>query len=170
MNAPHTPLTSNIDPPSLDEILQTIRGVIAESDNTATTDDILLLTTMVKEDGSVENIRSTPRVSSPFKEEKEPYSAAHHTDSSLLSEKTAAASSKALNELLQASKKTDTAPNNPTPPFRSGHTLEDLVMELLKPQLREWLDRHLPAIIERLVAKEIEKLNPRNSNGRQTGH
>ncbi len=41
---------------------------------------------------------------------------------------------------------------------KSGRTVEDIVMELIKPMLREWLDNNLPPIVERLVKKEIRSL------------
>lgn len=42
---------------------------------------------------------------------------------------------------------------------RSGETsLEGLARELLRPALAEWLDRHLPAMVEKLVAKEIARI------------
>ena len=37
-------------------------------------------------------------------------------------------------------------------------TLEEIVKELLRPQLQEWLDLHLPGLVERLVREEIERL------------
>jgi cell pole-organizing protein PopZ len=37
-------------------------------------------------------------------------------------------------------------------------TLEEIVKELLRPQLQEWLDDHLPSLVERLVREEIERL------------
>lgn len=37
-------------------------------------------------------------------------------------------------------------------------TLESLVREMLKPLLREWLDRNLPYLIERMVKKEIDQM------------
>lgn len=40
----------------------------------------------------------------------------------------------------------------------AGNTLEDLVREMLKPMLKEWLDRNLPSIVERMIAKEIARL------------
>lgn len=40
----------------------------------------------------------------------------------------------------------------------SGNTLEDLVRELLRPMLKEWLDANLPEIAERMVANEIARL------------
>ena len=35
-------------------------------------------------------------------------------------------------------------------------TLEGMVREMLRPVLKEWLDRNLPYLIERLVKKEID--------------
>lgn len=40
----------------------------------------------------------------------------------------------------------------------AGNTLEDLVRELLKPMLREWLDANLPGIVERIVSREVERI------------
>jgi len=37
-------------------------------------------------------------------------------------------------------------------------TLEEIVKELLRPQLQEWLDLNLPGLVERLVREEIERL------------
>ena len=37
-------------------------------------------------------------------------------------------------------------------------TLEDLVKELLRPMLKDWLDDNLPLLVERLVEKEIARL------------
>ncbi len=36
-------------------------------------------------------------------------------------------------------------------------TLEGLIREILRPLLREWLDRNLPAVIERLANEEINR-------------
>ncbi len=42
---------------------------------------------------------------------------------------------------------------------RSGETsLEGLVRDLLRPMLAEWLDTHLPPLVERLVALEIARI------------
>ena len=35
-------------------------------------------------------------------------------------------------------------------------TLEGMIREMLRPLLKEWLDRNLPYLIERLVKKEID--------------
>ena len=41
---------------------------------------------------------------------------------------------------------------------RGGRTVEDLVREELRPLLKEWLDQHLPPIVERAVRAEIERV------------
>lgn len=46
----------------------------------------------------------------------------------------------------------------------SSITLEDLVRELLKPILSEWLDQNLPYMIERIVKKEIERMVNRSGD------
>jgi uncharacterized protein len=40
----------------------------------------------------------------------------------------------------------------------SGATLDDVVRDLLRPMLKEWLDAHLPQIVESEVAREIERI------------
>lgn len=40
-----------------------------------------------------------------------------------------------------------------------GVTLEDMTRELLRPMLKEWLDEHLPSVVERLVEKEISRIS-----------
>ncbi len=35
-------------------------------------------------------------------------------------------------------------------------TLESMVREMLRPLLKQWLDRNLPYLIERLVKREID--------------
>jgi uncharacterized protein len=39
-----------------------------------------------------------------------------------------------------------------------GPTIEDLVREEIRPLLKEWLDAHLPSLVERLVRTEIERV------------
>lgn len=79
----------------------------------------------------------------------------------LTSSNTISAATAALNTLKDI-------PDAPLPPlpqsgvgFRSGTTLEDLVMESLKPMLKDWLDANLTGIVERLVEKEVRRLSQR---------
>ncbi len=41
---------------------------------------------------------------------------------------------------------------------RGGPTIEDLVRIEIRPLLKEWLDTHLPSLVERLVRAEIERV------------
>lgn len=51
------------------------------------------------------------------------------------------------------------APSAPPRIVRSGETsLEDLARELLRPAIAEWLETHLPAMVERMVASEIARI------------
>ena len=40
--------------------------------------------------------------------------------------------------------------------------LEAVVREMLRPMLKEWLDEHLPAIVEQLVTREIARITGRS--------
>jgi uncharacterized protein len=42
---------------------------------------------------------------------------------------------------------------------QNARTLEDLVSEMLRPMLKEWLDDNLPPLVERLVKQEIERVS-----------
>jgi len=42
---------------------------------------------------------------------------------------------------------------------QNARTLDDLVQEMLRPMLKSWLDDNLPAIVERLVRAEIERVS-----------
>jgi hypothetical protein len=41
---------------------------------------------------------------------------------------------------------------------RGGPTIEDVVREEMRPLLKQWLDAHLPPMVERLVRSEIERV------------
>ncbi|PWS36291.1 DUF2497 domain-containing protein [Falsiroseomonas bella] len=41
---------------------------------------------------------------------------------------------------------------------RGGPTIEDVVREEIRPLLKDWLDQHLPPLVERLVRAEIERV------------
>jgi cell pole-organizing protein PopZ len=87
-----------------------------------------------------------------------PAPAAPAVDDSLLSGATLSASVAALNALRDSMTPQAAAPRISAGSFRSGTTVEDLVVESLKPMLKEWLDTNLPSMVEALVKKEISKL------------
>jgi hypothetical protein len=41
----------------------------------------------------------------------------------------------------------------------NARTLEDLVKEMLRPMLKNWLDDNLPGMVDRIVRAEIERVS-----------
>jgi cell pole-organizing protein PopZ len=72
---------------------------------------------------------------------------------SLLAPAVAAAASASVGQLLRA-----VSAERGAAVTRGGPTIEDVVREELRPLLKDWLDQHLPAIVERLVRAEIERV------------
>lgn len=74
--------------------------------------------------------------------------------SALLAPETAAAASSSVGSLLRtlASERQHVAVR------AGGPTIEDLVREEIRPLLKTWLDANLPAMVERLVRAEIERV------------
>jgi hypothetical protein len=44
----------------------------------------------------------------------------------------------------------------------ASNTLEALVRDLMKPLLKEWLDAHLPEMVDRIVTREIQRISGSN--------
>ena len=47
------------------------------------------------------------------------------------------------------------------PPQAQINPLEDMVREMLRPILKQWLDEHLPAIVDEHVKREIHRITGR---------
>jgi cell pole-organizing protein PopZ len=69
----------------------------------------------------------------------------------LVSEDAAAASRQSLAALSALRERSESLPAGDGP-------LEALVREMLKPLLKEWLDAHLPEIVEQMVAREVARI------------
>lgn len=75
-------------------------------------------------------------------------------DDSLLSETTADAAAAEMAKLLASNVAVER-----DEPARVGRvTLEDIARDLMRPLIKTWLDQNLPRVIEKVVAKEVEKL------------
>lgn len=143
--------------------------------------DVLELTEVVEDDGSVVSLNrngaetedmaepepdAEPAAESeaepeehdpaPVSARAEPRPAAQplRESDSLLSAATAAAAAGAFASLNSAAQRTNAGPVLGA----SGRTVEDLVIEALRPMLAEWLDQNLPKLTERLVKREIARL------------
>jgi uncharacterized protein len=78
---------------------------------------------------------------------------ARGTGPDLVAPEAAAAAALAMGNLM----KTLAADRRPSV-WAQGPTLEDIVRITLRPLLKEWLDQHLPPMVERLVRTEIERV------------
>jgi uncharacterized protein len=178
--------------PSMEEILASIRRIIAEDgegapapaaeEKPARGEEVLELTEMVDEDGTVVSITAggkkaaaepppppkpvfgaeapPPRVEPPPPPPLPPMP--EESEERLVSGATEVAAVAALSQLT-APGAHDQLGNLPL--GDAGRTLEDLVRELLRPMLRDWLDAHLPPLVERLVREEIQRMS-REAQGR----
>ena len=127
--------------PSMEEILASIKRVIADDNRSAA--------------GAMRPTRRVPRLDQPAVEEDvleldDPVSEA----TGLMSSDAAAASREKLAALSAIRQREEAQPD--------GGALEAVVRAMLKPMLKEWLDEHLPEIVEELVTREIARITGRS--------
>jgi cell pole-organizing protein PopZ len=129
--------------PSMEEILASIKRVIAE-------DGRAVATTAAARPARRLGRAAEPPADEDVLELDEPV-----TDGpSLLSDDAAAATSRRLASLSALRQRGESPPD--------PGALEAVVREMLKPMLKEWLDQRLPEIVEDLVTREIARLTGRN--------
>lgn len=144
--------------PSMEEILSSIKRIIAEEGEEAVqapprraradspkiaqarpaVEEVLELTDEVAEDEAMPAPKAAPKTA-----------AADETILSVESEVAARHSLSTLSSMLV------------TPRDGGDNTLDGLVRAMLKPMLKEWLDARLPALVEEMVAKEIARITGR---------
>jgi uncharacterized protein len=176
--------------PSMEEILASIRKIISDEEPAAAAtgaapvagaDDVIELTQMVQDDGSVVDIKPAPPEEKPMAEAKPaqpapapepakaeapkappppPPSAPAPEKSTLVSEPAASKSASALSSLASTVEieRLASTPHSVTALGNGSRTLEDMVLEMLRPLLKDWLDKNLPGTVDRLVQKEIERI------------
>ena len=44
------------------------------------------------------------------------------------------------------------------PPVAAANPMEDMVREMMRPMLKQWLDDHLPRIVDEHVKREIHRI------------
>lgn len=76
----------------------------------------------------------------------------------LVSDQAAQAAAAALKPIVESAHRNEPMPHIPSPGMRSGATVEDLIMESLRPMLKAWLDEHLPTIVQKIVEKEVKRI------------
>jgi uncharacterized protein len=156
--------------PSMEEILASIRRIIAEDSDTVKApiqvepepmpveeEDVLELTEVVADEPAPyvepEPAPYRPPPPAPKPRKVEPPIAVE--EEHIVSASPAAASSAAFAEIgtkLRERRSADLFMGN------GAATVEEIVRELLKPMLRDWLDENLPSLVERLVHEEIKRI------------
>jgi cell pole-organizing protein PopZ len=161
----------------MEEILASIRRIISEDDAPAADaaapepepapmpippapeeDDVLELTDAIDEPAPLQSVGDIdvyepapapePEPVASWPQDPEPvYSPPPASDEPLISNATAAASASVFGQLSAAI-------SMPA----AGRTLEDVVRELLRPLLKQWLDDNLTRIVETKVAEEVERI------------
>ena len=154
-------------------------------------EDVLELTQMVQDDGSVIDVEDPPeddpwaRTMEQDDDEDEPEPPLsletlddlfdkpvsrpqpmpfnRYDDDDLVSAPTAAATSAAFAQL--ASTMGGNRLSGGMHAYGGGPTVEDILKDLLRPLLRDWLDQNLPPMVERMVQREIEKMVRRAQGG-----
>jgi len=171
--------------PSMEEILASIRRIIAEDGEqpeaapptavpapASGEDEILELTEVVTDDGSVEQAdeepeevaeKMTPPEPEPPPEVEPPMRMAAPAElpdggERLVSDAAAAASLAALSQLNRLNEPKVEKRMSDIPLGEGQMTIEDMVREMLRPLLKEWLDSNLPHLVERVVQDEVQRL------------
>lgn len=146
--------------PSVEEILDSIKKVIARDNRAGAADE-----RRQREATGVRNEPSQKFSASPVDEDvldlaesaqlaEDEDRADGSDDSPILTEDTRQSMRESLAALAMLAQ-----PGVPPQIVRSGETsLEGMVRELLRPALAEWLDTNLPPLVERMVAAEIARI------------
>lgn len=147
--------------PSMEDILSSIRRVIARDEAPGSVrelrvpeaDDILDL--QDEEDAAA--VEAAPESKTPAKAEDMRASESKRPGDDLVSEESADAARQSL-EALTAAVAPAVAVATAAAPTVAGRTMEDVVLDALRPMLKQWLDANLPELVETMVAKEISRI------------
>lgn len=158
-------------------------GDVRPSSSSPAADDVLLLTDLIEEGQPVPSAPPPPpprNDPAPIQSPSTPPDWSHppmpqptsdvpqgqaSPMSALVESEAAGATMSALQRLNQAMQ--DSAPpvvaSDPGPSLGGGSskTIEDMVGEMLRPMLKEWLDKNLPSLVEGIVEREISRLTRR---------
>ncbi|MBO9581029.1 MAG: DUF2497 domain-containing protein [Sphingobium sp.] len=166
--------------PSMEEILSSIKRIIADEDRAAPRaprrtgsritnldedegDHILELTEALTDESDNqedEDVTEMPaaraKSAKPAKPVRTRDGAAPDIDvtdgAAVLSDISAKAARDSLETLSKMLVRSDDGPSN---------TLEGLVRDMLRPMLKEWLDANLPVVVETMVKREIDRITGR---------
>jgi cell pole-organizing protein PopZ len=135
--------------PSMEDILASIKKVIAEEKELRSVSKPI----ETVEDEVLPEEEAGPEAEEDVLELNEPLAPPMDLGPPLLDEQAAGQSRQALEQLQTV------AAAVPAPP--SVNPLEEMVREMLRPILKQWLDDHLPQMVEEHVKREISRITGR---------
>ncbi|MSP82741.1 MAG: DUF2497 domain-containing protein [Alphaproteobacteria bacterium] len=155
--------------PSMEEILASIRRIISEETDeqgaaAGNGDEVLELTEVVEDlvaavpDAPAAEPKPTPAPPAAAPAAAPPPPEVGERDR-LVSDFAANMASSRFSALARAAE-----PDPLEGVQRTGRTVEEIAVDLLRPMLKEWLDTNVPSIVERMVEREIRYLSRRNDN------
>ena len=130
--------------PSMEEILASIKKVIAEDKDVRTSEPVAEAEPHVEADEDDDEVLELNEELAPPADLGPP----------LLDQTAAAVSRSALEHL------TTVAATVPALP--QANPLEDMVREMLRPMLKQWLDEHLPGLVDEHVRREMSRITGRS--------
>ena len=147
--------------PSMEEILSSIRRILSHEEETANQEDLkTTVSSSALESANEDVMELTEQMR--VEDKKSETTDVEETGSDipdgmvLLSEEAVQASTDHLAQFVSS-----VSQEKKQPSFASAvnsNNLEDIVTALLRPYLKEWLDTNLPAIVEKVVQKEVQQL------------
>jgi cell pole-organizing protein PopZ len=140
--------------PSMEDVLASIRRILSEDEKQPSEEPDAAAAAVDDE----EPFSLTPEM---IVAQDEPHSAEiapARPEGGLVAPAVAAAAAAALGSLTRS-----VASESPGVLRSGGPTIEDVVREELRPLLKEWLDANLPALVERVVRSEIERVVHRSA-------
>jgi cell pole-organizing protein PopZ len=131
---------------------------VAEDEATADAETVTETEADVVADGeAVAEIEPEPETVTEAETETVPLSESTVASEELASEASVDAARQSLDALTAVVTPAVSAATASAPAI-GGRTMEDVVIDALRPMLKEWLDAHLPALVEAMVAKEISRI------------
>jgi cell pole-organizing protein PopZ len=129
--------------PSMEEILASIKKVIAEDKDARTGEAAVELPRHDIDEEGEDDVLELSEELAPKPDMGPP----------LLDAATAGATRSALDQLSTVAAS--------APAIQQANPLEDMIREMLKPMLKQWLDDHLPRLVDEHVKREISRITGR---------
>ena len=140
---------NNDEEQSMEEILASIRRIISEDDKNVKLDDVI----------DLHPNRET--LDPEFTDTKIDENVLHLTEDDLEVTSDNSSTEKIISDEISAEVKNqfDVLSKLLTPDYKGADVkIDTLVSDLLRPMLKQWLEKNLPSLVKKMVSKEISRL------------